>query len=160
MSGAKVKMREKKMRNQPVSVQYPSSPVSVESSTQNGRDTSATGNSPCLPSVSVTVSVLLLGCCICLSLYYSFWLWHRLHLLLLHSHQMSLCIMSVTPVYHWPCISLWFIFACYVSEIIKRSNCKWWWCSVWHLSIYRETEDSSSPGWMGTWTPEGWRRLC
>ncbi|XP_040900792.1 ribonucleases P/MRP protein subunit POP1 [Toxotes jaculatrix] len=36
MSSAKVKMREKKMRNQPTSVQYPSSPMDVESSAQNG----------------------------------------------------------------------------------------------------------------------------
>ncbi|XP_022609120.1 ribonucleases P/MRP protein subunit POP1 [Seriola dumerili] len=43
MSAAKVKMREKKMRNQPTSVQYPSSPLSVESSTQNGGDTPVTG---------------------------------------------------------------------------------------------------------------------
>ncbi|XP_059195587.1 ribonucleases P/MRP protein subunit POP1 [Centropristis striata] len=43
MSSAKVKMREKKMRNQPASVQYPSSPHNVESSTQNGGDTPVTG---------------------------------------------------------------------------------------------------------------------
>ncbi|XP_062255136.1 ribonucleases P/MRP protein subunit POP1 [Platichthys flesus] len=46
MSAAKVKMRAKKLRDQPASVQYPSSPVTVESSTQNGgdpRDTGATG---------------------------------------------------------------------------------------------------------------------
>ncbi|XP_042346265.1 ribonucleases P/MRP protein subunit POP1 isoform X2 [Plectropomus leopardus] len=39
MSAAKVKMRGKKMRNQPANVQYPSS----ASSTQNGGDTSVTG---------------------------------------------------------------------------------------------------------------------
>ncbi|XP_073341197.1 ribonucleases P/MRP protein subunit POP1 [Pagrus major] len=38
MSAAKVKMREKKLRNQPASVQYPSG------STQNGGDTSVTGS--------------------------------------------------------------------------------------------------------------------
>uniref|UniRef100_A0AAX7T262 Uncharacterized protein n=1 Tax=Astatotilapia calliptera TaxID=8154 RepID=A0AAX7T262_ASTCA len=43
MSAAKVKMREKKMRNQPASVQYPSSSSNVESSTQNGADAPATG---------------------------------------------------------------------------------------------------------------------
>ncbi|CAI5663392.1 ribonucleases P/MRP protein subunit POP1 [Oreochromis niloticus] len=43
MSAAKVKMREKKMRNQPASVQYPSSSSNVESSTQNGADAPGTG---------------------------------------------------------------------------------------------------------------------
>ncbi|XP_039972996.1 ribonucleases P/MRP protein subunit POP1 [Xiphias gladius] len=43
MSTAKVKMREKKMRNQPASVQYPASPLNVEGSTQNGGDTPVTG---------------------------------------------------------------------------------------------------------------------
>ncbi|XP_070691359.1 ribonucleases P/MRP protein subunit POP1 [Pempheris klunzingeri] len=43
MSAAKVKMRGKKMRNQPVSVQYPSSPLNVENSSQNGGKTSVTG---------------------------------------------------------------------------------------------------------------------
>ncbi|XP_029306579.1 ribonucleases P/MRP protein subunit POP1 [Cottoperca gobio] len=43
MSAAKVKMRGKKMRNQPASVQYPSSPLNVEGSTQNGGDTPVTG---------------------------------------------------------------------------------------------------------------------
>ncbi|XP_028985467.1 LOW QUALITY PROTEIN: ribonucleases P/MRP protein subunit POP1 [Betta splendens] len=42
MSGAKVKMREKKMRNQPLSVQYPSAAMDAGSSTQNGRGTSTT----------------------------------------------------------------------------------------------------------------------
>ncbi|XP_047453905.1 ribonucleases P/MRP protein subunit POP1 isoform X2 [Mugil cephalus] len=41
MSTAKVKMREKKMRNQPASVQYPS--ANADDSTQNGGDTPATG---------------------------------------------------------------------------------------------------------------------
>uniref|UniRef100_A0A668RER9 Uncharacterized protein n=1 Tax=Oreochromis aureus TaxID=47969 RepID=A0A668RER9_OREAU len=44
MSAAKVKMREKKMRNQPASVQYPSSSSNVESSTQNGADAPGTEN--------------------------------------------------------------------------------------------------------------------
>lgn len=43
MSSAKVKMREKKMRNQPASVQYPASPLSMESSAQNGQDAAVTG---------------------------------------------------------------------------------------------------------------------
>lgn len=43
MSAAKVKMREKKMRNQPASVQYPSSSSNVKSSTQNGADAPGTG---------------------------------------------------------------------------------------------------------------------
>ncbi|KAF3691539.1 Ribonucleases P/MRP protein subunit POP1 [Channa argus] len=41
MSAAKSKMREKKMRNQPISVQYPAS-QDVESNTQNGQNTSVT----------------------------------------------------------------------------------------------------------------------
>ncbi|XP_044063010.1 ribonucleases P/MRP protein subunit POP1 isoform X2 [Siniperca chuatsi] len=44
MSAAKVKMRGKKMRNQPVSVQYPSAPLDVENSSQNGGDTPVTGD--------------------------------------------------------------------------------------------------------------------
>ncbi|XP_018521260.2 LOW QUALITY PROTEIN: ribonucleases P/MRP protein subunit POP1 [Lates calcarifer] len=43
MSAAKMKLREKKMRNQPVNIQYPSSPLTEESSTQNGGDTPVTG---------------------------------------------------------------------------------------------------------------------
>ncbi|XP_070768153.1 ribonucleases P/MRP protein subunit POP1 [Enoplosus armatus] len=43
MSAAKVKMRGRKMKNQPVSVQYPSSPRNEESSSQNGA-----GNMPSL----------------------------------------------------------------------------------------------------------------
>ncbi|KAF1387404.1 hypothetical protein PFLUV_G00078340 [Perca fluviatilis] len=43
MSAAKVKMRGKKLRNQPASVQYPSSPVNAESSPKNGGDTPVTG---------------------------------------------------------------------------------------------------------------------
>ncbi|XP_032373912.1 ribonucleases P/MRP protein subunit POP1 isoform X1 [Etheostoma spectabile] len=43
MSAAKVKMRGKKMRNQPASVQYPSSPLTVESSPKNGGDSHVTG---------------------------------------------------------------------------------------------------------------------
>ncbi|XP_041843541.1 ribonucleases P/MRP protein subunit POP1 isoform X2 [Melanotaenia boesemani] len=43
MSTAKVKMREKKMRNQPASVQYPSSPHNVERHSENGGDTPAAG---------------------------------------------------------------------------------------------------------------------
>ncbi|XP_069579751.1 ribonucleases P/MRP protein subunit POP1 [Brachyistius frenatus] len=42
MSASKVKIRQKKMRNQPASVQYPSSPH-VERKTQNGGDTPVTG---------------------------------------------------------------------------------------------------------------------
>ncbi|XP_031178566.1 ribonucleases P/MRP protein subunit POP1 isoform X2 [Sander lucioperca] len=43
MSAAKVKMRGKKMRNQPASVQYPSSLLNAESSPKNGGDTPVTG---------------------------------------------------------------------------------------------------------------------
>ncbi|XP_030605968.1 ribonucleases P/MRP protein subunit POP1 isoform X2 [Archocentrus centrarchus] len=43
MSAAKVKMREKKMRNQPASVQYSSSSSNVENSTQKGGDPPDTG---------------------------------------------------------------------------------------------------------------------
>ncbi|KAM9724049.1 ribonucleases P/MRP protein subunit POP1 isoform 2-T2 [Menidia menidia] len=42
MSGAKVKMREKKMKNQPASVQYPSSPLSMETGTRSGDNTPIT----------------------------------------------------------------------------------------------------------------------
>lgn len=52
MSAAKVKMREKKLRNQPASVQYASS------STQNGGDTPATGtDTPVCLSVKASLYV-------------------------------------------------------------------------------------------------------
>uniref|UniRef100_A0AAQ5WYS7 Uncharacterized protein n=1 Tax=Amphiprion ocellaris TaxID=80972 RepID=A0AAQ5WYS7_AMPOC len=43
MSAAKVKMREKKMRNQPASVQYSTSTLNEDRNAQNGGDTSVTG---------------------------------------------------------------------------------------------------------------------
>uniref|UniRef100_A0A3Q1G3M0 POP1 homolog, ribonuclease P/MRP subunit n=1 Tax=Acanthochromis polyacanthus TaxID=80966 RepID=A0A3Q1G3M0_9TELE len=43
MSAAKVKMREKKMRNQPASVQYSTSTLNEDRNAQNRGDTSATG---------------------------------------------------------------------------------------------------------------------
>ncbi|XP_071325149.1 ribonucleases P/MRP protein subunit POP1 [Trachinotus anak] len=46
MSTAKVKMREKKMRNQPASVQYPSPPLAGEGSSQNGGDAPVSGGGP------------------------------------------------------------------------------------------------------------------
>ncbi|KAM4581467.1 ribonucleases P/MRP protein subunit POP1 [Odontesthes bonariensis] len=45
MSAAKVKMREKKMKNQPASVQYPSSPLNVERGARSGGNTSVPGDS-------------------------------------------------------------------------------------------------------------------
>lgn len=52
MSAAKVKMREKKLRNQPASVQYASS------SAQNGGDSSVTGtNTPVCVSVKASLYV-------------------------------------------------------------------------------------------------------
>ncbi|XP_056142227.1 ribonucleases P/MRP protein subunit POP1 [Lampris incognitus] len=50
MSGAKHRMRDKKMRNQPASVQYSSKPLNLLSTSQNGGNTRGSGHSSHDPS--------------------------------------------------------------------------------------------------------------
>lgn len=127
MSAAKMKLREKKMRNQPVNIQYPSSPLTEESSTQNGGDTPVTGTVPspfmchCLCFCSCDALCALLNTTHSL---YDFVSSCWCTVTISQGQQMSVCIRSITTIHHWLCMSLWFnqLYQRVVEDVINNNT--------------------------------------